>query len=57
MSFKEPNDPRSSKIGNNQFQLTELATYEEQAPDVSKYIVIWLLSLKYLEYNSLCLVE
>ncbi len=33
MSFEEPNDPRSSEIGNNQIQLTELAIYEEQAPD------------------------
>ncbi len=32
MSFEEPNDPRSSKIGSNQIQLTELAMYEEQAP-------------------------
>ncbi len=32
MSFEEPNDPRSSEIGNNQIQLTELATYEEQTP-------------------------
>ncbi len=30
MSFEEPNDPRSSEIGNNQIQLTELAMYEEQ---------------------------
>ncbi len=30
MSFEEPNDPRSSEIGNNQIQLTELATYEER---------------------------
>ncbi len=35
MSFEEPNDPRSSKIGNNQIQLTELATYEERTPDVA----------------------
>ncbi len=27
MSFEEPNDPRSSEIGNNQIQLTELATF------------------------------
>ncbi len=33
MSFEEPNDPRSSEIGNNQIQLTELATYEERTPD------------------------
>ncbi len=33
MSFEEPNDPRSSEISNNQILLTELATYEEQAPD------------------------
>ncbi len=33
MSFEEPNDPRSSLIGNNQIQLTELATYEERTPD------------------------
>ncbi len=32
MSFEEPNDPRSSEIGNNQIQLTELATYEERTP-------------------------
>ncbi len=32
MSFKEPNDPRSSKIGNSQIQLTELVTYEERSP-------------------------
>ncbi len=35
MSFEEPNDPRSSKIGNNQIQLTELATYEERTPGLS----------------------
>ncbi len=34
MSFEEPNDPRTSEIGNNQIQLTELATYEEQIPVV-----------------------
>ncbi len=32
MSFEEPNYPRSSEIGNNQIQLTELATYEERTP-------------------------
>ncbi len=32
MSFEEPNDPRSSEIGNNQIQLTDLATYEERTP-------------------------
>ncbi len=32
MSFEEPNDQRSSKIGNHQIQLTELVTYEERAP-------------------------
>ncbi len=32
MSFEELNDPRSSEIGNNQIQLTELATYEERTP-------------------------
>ncbi len=31
MSFKEPNDPRSSEIDNNQIQLTELVTYEEKS--------------------------
>ncbi len=36
MSFEEPNDPRSSEIGNNQIQLTELATYEERTPGVLK---------------------
>ncbi len=35
MSFEEPNDPRSSEIGNNQIQLTELATYEEWAPAIN----------------------
>ncbi len=34
MSFEEPNDPWSSEIGNNQIQLTELATYEERTPGV-----------------------
>ncbi len=29
MSFKEPNNSRSSKILNNQILLTELAMYEE----------------------------
>jgi len=33
MSVEEPNDPRSWQIANNQIQLTELATYEERAPD------------------------
>ncbi len=32
MSFEEPNDPRSSEIGNNQIQLIELTTYEERTP-------------------------
>ncbi len=32
MSFEGPNDPRSSEIGNNQIQLTELATNEERIP-------------------------
>ncbi len=32
MSFEELNDPRSSEVGNNQIQLTELATYEERTP-------------------------
>ncbi len=32
MSFEEPNDHRSSEIGNNKIQLTELATYEERTP-------------------------
>ncbi len=32
MSFEEPNDPRSSEIGNNQIQLTELTAYEERTP-------------------------
>ncbi len=32
MSFEEPNDPKSSEIGNNQIQLTELATYEDRIP-------------------------
>ncbi|KAG1931385.1 Fc receptor-like protein [Pimephales promelas] len=36
MSVEEPNDPRSWQIANNQIQLTELATYEERAPDVPK---------------------
>ncbi len=38
MSFKEPNDPRSSEISNNQIQLTELAMYKERAPDVLFYL-------------------
>jgi len=33
MSVEEPNDPRSWQIANNQIQLTELATYEERAPE------------------------
>ncbi len=39
MNFEEPNDPRSSKIGNNQIQLTELATYEERAPEVKNVLM------------------
>ncbi len=38
MSFEEPNDPRSSEIGNNQIQLTELATYEERATNLFSHL-------------------
>ncbi len=45
MSFKEPNDPRSREIINNQIQLTELVMYEERTPgqvfrqNILKYIL------------------
>ncbi len=42
MSFEEPNNPRSSEIGNNQIQLTEVATYEERTPAVFRQRGLWL---------------
>ncbi len=41
MSFEEPNDPKSSKISNNQIQLTELRTYEEWTPDQNQDWIFW----------------
>ncbi len=42
MSFEEPNDPRSSEIGNNQIQLTELVTYEERAHGVTLVLLCFI---------------
>ncbi len=42
MSFEEPNNSRSSEIVNNQIQLTELAVYEDRAPDLNQTLNISL---------------
>ncbi len=56
MSFEEPNDPRSGEIINNQIQLTELATYEEQTPDIGNdpsYPYIQRQQNKYVMCNKI----
>ncbi len=52
MSFKEPNNPRSREIINNQILLTELATYEERTPGKHYIGTIFAASKHFLKKNS-----